>query len=241
MRETLSSSNNDKERKNTLSFIKNIQDNLSEIQNVINEIRANQNDKNLYSKLNYFSEELALSTRKLAISENINSEKLFNFDDYADKNDEVFDVKIETIGTDIVKFTIPELLNSRYIAKSKQNKRYALPPKYFITKLKYAAVNYVCKNQYEVSENKKDLFVFNLVNNNERDSLIPDTDNREYKELFNLIKQYFIPDDSYKYVAYHLDTLKTNTENKTVLYLCSRQNLSKDCAEIIKDLKQYSQ
>ena len=228
-------------RKNILSFLKNIQVNLSEIHNIIDEINANQNDKNLYSKLSYLSEELALGTRKLAISENIDNKKLFDFDNFTDKNDEVFDIKIETIGTDIVKFTIPELLNSRYIAKSKQNKSYALPPKYFITKLKYAAVDYVCKNQYEVSENKKDLFVFNLVNNNERDSLIPDTDNREYKELFNLIKQYFVPDDSYKYIAYHLDTLKTNTENKTVLYLCPRQNLSKDYAEIIKDLEQYSQ
>lgn len=223
-----------------MSFIKNVQDNLKEIHNIIGEIYANKDDKNLYSKLNYFAEELALGTRKLAISENINNQKLFNFDDLTDKNSESFDVKIETIGTDIIKFTIPELLNSRYVAKSKQNKEYILPPKYFITKLKYAAIDYVCKNQYVVSENKKDLFVFNLVNNNERDSLIPDTDNREYKELFNLIKQFFIPDDSYKYIAYHLDTLKTNTENKTILYLCPHQNLSKKYVEIIKDLEQYS-
>lgn len=221
---------------NDLSCIKNIEDDLSKIHKVFNDICANKSDKNLYSKLNYFSEELALDSRKLAISENINSKKNFDFDAV---NEEVFNVKIETIGADIVKFTIPELLNSRYIAKSKQNKPYTLPPKYFITKLKYAAVDYVCKNQYEVSENKKDLFVFNLVNNNQRDSLIPDTDNREYKELFNLIKQYFIPDDSYKYIAYHLDTLKTNTVNKTILYLCSRQNFSKNYAEIIKDLEQY--
>lgn len=218
------------------NFINKIKVELLDINNTVNNIKAEKDNKNLYSKLNYLSENLALDTRKLSIIENINSQKLFDFDD---KNDNCFDIKIERLGTEIIKITLPELLNSRYVAKSKEGKKYALPPKYFIAKLKYAIINFIEKNNYKISQEKQDLFVFNMVNKDLPDTKIPDTDNREYKELFNLIKQYFIPDDSYQYVSYHLDTIKASAENQTILYLFNHKNFEQNYKRLILDIQNY--
>ena len=94
----------------TDSFINRIKVELLDIGNVLNNIKTQKDNKNLYAKLNYLSENLALDTRKLSIIENINSQKLF---DFSKENDEFSTVKIEYLGTEIIKFTLPELLNSR--------------------------------------------------------------------------------------------------------------------------------
>lgn len=219
-------------------YINEVCSDLMKINAILDEIKTQKKDENTYAELNFLSEKLALDSRKLSVSKSNKVKTLFDLDN---ENENCINLKIEKLGADIIKISVPELLNYRYVAINKNKEKIPLPPKYFISKLRAVINKFIEDNEYKITAEKKILCVFNIVSVNAPDRLIPDTDNRLYRELFNVVKQFLIFDDCYKYISYYLDTLKLGTENKTVLYLFPEKNLIKNYAEIANNLMNYSE
>lgn len=219
-------------------YINEIRLDLAKINTVLDKIKTQKNDENTYAELNFLSEKLALDSRKLSVSKSNKAKALFDLDN---ENENFINLKIEKLGTDIIKISVPELLNYRHIITNKNKKKIPLPPKYFISKLRAVINKFIEDNEYKITAEKKILCIFNIVSINYPEHLVPDTDNRLYQELFNVIKQFLIFDDSYKYISYYLDTLKLGTENKTVLYLFPQKDLTKNYVEITNDLMNCSE
>ena len=74
------------------------------------------------------------------------------------------------------------------------------------------------QNNIKKFDEKITICIINIVKDTTPKNWIPDIDNREYKNLINVIKQFFVVDDSSEYISLFIDTAK-GAENKTLVYL----------------------
>lgn len=138
-------------------------------------------------------------------------------------NDINFNYCVKKIWNSSVIFTMPALLNFRVWERKNQviyTKNFTFVSEVLADKLS----DFCQSNHWKISKEKYTLIVINVVSEDTPKYFISDTDNRYYTELNNVIKQFFIPDDSYEYLSFYYDTEKFGSISKTVVILVSEED-----------------
>lgn len=170
------------------------------------------------------SEKLALDIRDFSLN-NIKEANLK--EKIMGESEKIAGVSVSKITQNIVKFTLPPLLNYRL---KTNNKTYDvdLYSNILTNKIKH----FVMESGYRPCYSKCVLAVFNIVANDINKTSIPDTDNRKYGNLVNVIKQFFIPDDTFEFLSLYTDTIQRGIENKTIAFLIPFENYEKLGAQL---------
>lgn len=186
-----------------------------------------------YIKLNRDAEKLALNIRKYTIlktSENTQADKNFskilcgeNF-------------KYKVLSNNLIRFDFPPLLNFRLI-ENKTKKGLNAQGNYFSECAQNKLKNIFFEQSNLLKNEKKIMLIFNVVSSDIPDNFIPDTDNREIRDITNILKSFFLTDDSFQYLSYYLDTIKLHTESKTIVFLSSEEEILSNIKEIKKELE----
>lgn len=224
--------NEEKQIEKLKEQIKKIDNDLTEIVSIRNNKTSHENTLISFSKLNKDTESLALAVRKTLISMFDTTPYEANYDStnpYSYINDSFIDCT--KIDNSLIKIEAPPLLNFKALTK-KNNRYYVSSPVYFVSVMKDKIKEFIIKNSYQINTKKKIVFVFNIISSDASDGNITDTDNREYREIYNVIKEFFVPDDSYKYVSYYTDTLKIGDQDKTIIFISDIDSYEENIAKI---------
>lgn len=229
--------NNDFYNKKLYSQLNKIQSILDKINSDSFKCLSNEDKNSLYSQLDFEGENFADIVRKYSIN------SIKNISPTIDVRNKIgtytSKISCEKINDSLVKIVLPPLLNHQTLIK--KDKIFLIKtPSFFKKEAREIIKKFIIENNFSVDKNKKILFVFNLINKDMENRYVVDTDNREYRELFNLVKEFFVPDDAPEYISYFLDTLKSKSEEKTIVFLSSVENIQENYSLIKKELKTYS-
>lgn len=115
----------------------------------------------------------------------------------------------------MISLELPPLVNTRLMEKNNQKDPFVN----FFNDIFYKKVKtFILENHIKKYDEKITMYVINVVKEGTPKTWVPDIDNREYKNLINVIKQFFIADDSSDFLSLHFDT-RIGTENKTLVLL----------------------
>ena len=115
----------------------------------------------------------------------------------------------------VVSLELPPLINTRLIEKNNKKDSFIN----FFNDLFYKKIkSFITENHIKKYDEKITMYVINVVKEGTPKTWIPDIDNREYKNLINVVKQFFISDDSSDFLSLHFDT-RIGAENKTIVLL----------------------
>lgn len=95
------------------------------------------------------------------------------------------------------------------------------------------------KKQFKTYKTKVMLAIFNIVSEENLEYQIPDTDNRNYHPVVNIIKEFFVSDDNYNNVSLYLDTIKLNTISKTVMFIIPIEKINTSCNSVVTMIQNY--
>ncbi len=93
--------------------------------------------------------------------------------------------------------------------------------------------------QLKTYKTKVVLAIFNVVSDENMEFQIPDTDNRNYHPIINIVKEFFISDDNYNNVSLYLDTIKLNTISKTVMFIIPIEKINTSCNSVVTMIQNY--
>lgn len=178
------------------------------------------NPKQLWN-MNSLAETLAYSIRKYAILHTPND--MQNTSEFQHLTTSNY-VKAQRINERLLAFSLPPLLNFRVTGKGKDGSTYERTASYFSSAVKENLRRFAVANGVKPVNDKCMFLIYNLVDQNTPKHYIPDTDNREYHELINVFKELFVPDDSYEYASYYLDTIPIDGPDQTMVFCVLKED-----------------
>lgn len=178
------------------------------------------NPKQLWD-MNSLAETLAYNIRKYAILHTPND--MQNTSEFQHLTTSKY-VKAQRINERLLAFVLPPLLNFRITGKGKDGNTYERTASYFSSVIKESLRRFAVQNRIKPANNKCMFLICNLVDQNTPKHYIPDTDNREYHELINVFKELFVPDDSYEYASYYLDTIPIDGPDQTMVFCVLKED-----------------
>lgn len=190
------------------------------VQNEIKEdIKNDSFDVDSCLKASYLGNELCTKMRKFVIENSVNRAVIEDFDRRTYKAD---DIKINYENS-VFSIEMPPLLHIRL-----PEERYFRNGFDGIILPLFLAINdYLCGNEVKRYEEKVLIFIQNVVDKNTKRRNIPDTDNREYKDVVNTICCKLLYDDDFKRASFYLDSI-IGAESKTIIKIIPLSFLSSE-------------
>lgn len=201
--------------------MKDTKDNIKTLMSYIERYDNNPSDIKSIQKCAYLSDKITL---------NLRNESIEASGPYTELRNEILTDKITSFKYFISKiwgnsliFSLPPLLNFKVLER-KHNETYAVKFNVINEQLLDVFYDFKKTNEWEMPKEKSVLMVFNVISVDTPKYFISDTDNRDYYSLINVIKQFFVRDDSYEFLSYFYDTVKFGNLNKTVCILVSPED-----------------
>lgn len=182
----------------------------------------------------YIAEDLTLSIRNQIILQEQDSNNKINSNTFNNHFSYLSDFfKVEQFDN-ITIITMPPLENIR-----QKSEKQMCGNKLLYDTLSEKLRRKFISRQLKTYKTKVVLAIFNVVSDENMEFQIPDTDNRNYHPIINIVKEFFISDDNYNNVSLYLDTIKLNTISKTVMFIIPIEKINTSCNSVVTMIQNY--
>ena len=143
--------------------------------------------------------------------------------------EQITNLDFQLLDNGIIMLQLPAIVNTRLLEDNRKDAFVNFLNDTFYRKIK----TFILENNIKKFDKKICIHIINIIKTGTPKTWIPDIDNREYKNIVNLIKQFFVQVDTSEFISLYIDS-EFGDSNKTIVYLVPDDNKKVSIAKEIK-------